>query len=240
MKPILLTLGILALAGTVYGDLIVDQNNTANEGNTSLNDGLEWQQQVTDEVSGALAGIELYTVSGSDSVVVSIGIGSAYDPGPFAFTTTVEVGSGGTFIDTSAADIMLTAGEEFVIDVSDGPGCCNLAAVTSLYSGGDLYLNNHGTIIDINDTGVTGAYSLAFQTFIQTTPAAIAPEPGTAVLFGLGVAGLIQARKRRTFLQPTDNNTCALKPVHPYGSDSLERMRAPTSRQTAGSHSISM
>jgi hypothetical protein len=204
MKRTLLTLGFLALAGTAHATLILDQNNTLNEGNTKLNDSFEWQQQVTDGVSGLLSGIELYTVSGSDSVVVSIGVGPAFDPGPFAFSTTVTIGSSGTFIDTSGANIMLTTGEEFVIDVANGPGCCDLSAVTSLYAGGDLYLNNGGNIIDINSTGVSGAYSLAFQTFIQTPQVPTAPEPGTVVLFGLGLAGIVQAHRRRSARKQAD------------------------------------
>jgi hypothetical protein len=196
MKRFLSILPMLVIAvAAARADIIVDQNNSAGVGSGSLNDSFEWQQQVTDGIGGVLAGVELFTLDGTDTVTVSIGLGSGFYMGPFAFTTTAAIGSDGTFIDTSAAGIDLTPGESFVIDVSDGPGCCNLAAVNSLYAGGDLFFNNNGHIINVNAAGgPSSAYSLGFETFIGSSSA---PEPGTVALFGSGLASLIWIRRRR-------------------------------------------
>src|SRR5580698_2807733 len=115
MKHFLLILPLLMLSGAARADMIVDQNNTLDVGSGSVNDSFEWQQQVTDGIGGVLAGIELYTQDGNDSVVVSIGLGSGFYSGPFAFTIDTVIGSSGTFIDTSSANISLTPGEAFVI-----------------------------------------------------------------------------------------------------------------------------
>jgi hypothetical protein len=102
----------------------------------SLNDTIaEWQQQVTDGIGGILAGIELYCAPGTtiDTATVSIGLGAVPYLGAFVFTTTATFGQAGAFIDTSSADITLTPGEVFVIDVSSG-GSADLVGVTQPYA----------------------------------------------------------------------------------------------------------
>ena len=92
-------------------------------------------------------------------------------PVPWAFQTTAGIGAGGTFIDTSSANIALNPGDFFVIDISGGPGCCNLFGSTTPYSGGDLYLDLGGQFTDYTqDYG----YSMAFQSYMNTA----VPEPG--------------------------------------------------------------
>jgi len=167
---------------------VLDQNNPPL--NVGLNDSLEWQQQITVGIGGTLAGITLYTNSGSDTATVNIGVGPAFFLGTYSFTTTVLIGSGGTFIDTSSAGINLNPGDFFVIDVSGGPGCCNLAGSTNPYPGGDLFLDIGGNITDY--TQLFG-YSMAFQTYMGSST----PEPGSLILLGSGVLGLAGVLRRR-------------------------------------------
>ena len=166
---------------------VLDQNNPPL--NVGLNDGLEWQQQVKVGIGGDLAGITLYTNSGSDTDLVRIGVGSAFFMGTYSFSQTVSISSTGTFIDTSAANIMLNPGQFFVIDVSQGPGCCNLAGSTKAYSGGDLYLDLNGQITDYTQQF---GYSMAFQSYMNPTP-----EPGSLILLGTGALGLAGVLRRK-------------------------------------------
>ena len=150
-----------ALVVSAHANSILDQDNPPN--NLGLNDQLEWQQQVTTGLGGILSGITLYTQAGVDTDLVRIGVGSAPFTGNWAFEATVDINSAGTFIDTSSANIALNPGEFFVIDVSGGPGCCNLFGSATPYSGGDLYLDIGGQFT--NYTELFG-YSLAFQTYM--------------------------------------------------------------------------
>lgn len=177
----------LGFVVSAHANSILDQSNLPN--NLGLNDGLEWQQQITVGIGGTLSGITLYTGSGTDTDLVRIGVGSAPYTGSWAFQTTVGINAGGTFIDTSSANIALSPGNFFVIDVSGGPGCCNLAGSTSPYSGGDLYLDLNGQFTDY--TALFG-YSLGFQTYMNTVP-----EPGTLVFMGTGVLGIAGLLRRK-------------------------------------------
>jgi hypothetical protein len=178
----------LGFVVSAHANSILDQNNQP-FGNLGLNDGLEWQQQVTVGLGGILSGITLYTESGTDVDTVKIGVGPGFFNGQYSFTTTVGINAGGTFIDTSSANIALNPGDFFVIDISGGPGCCNLAGSTVPYSGGDLYLNFGG----VQDYTKLFGYSLAFQTYMNTD----VPEPGTLVFMGTGALGLAGLLRRK-------------------------------------------
>ena len=178
----------VAFVVSAHANSILDQNNPAS-GSLGLNDGLEWQQQVTVGLGGILSGITLYTINGTDTDTIKIGVGPAFFTGQYSFETTVGINAGGTFIDTSSANIALNPGDFFVIDISGGPGCCNLAGSTTPYSGGDLYLNFGG----VQDYTQLFGYSLAFQTYMNTE----VPEPGTLVFLGTGVLGLASLLRRK-------------------------------------------
>ena len=181
---------LVMLAGLVSAQAsTLDQNNPPN--NVGLNDSLEWQQQVTAGIGGQLAGITLYTNAGPDTDLVQIAIGSGFYSGPYTFSQTVTI-NGATFIDTSSAGILLTPGETFVIDVSEGPGCCNLSGSDIPYGGGDLYLNfGNG---DVEDYTQLFGYSMAFQTYMN--PSTPTPEPCSMLLVGAGL-GLVGVWRRK-------------------------------------------
>jgi len=180
---------------------VLDQNSAPFGG--SLYEALEWQQQVTAGVAGQLSGITLY--GGGTNVLVRLAQGDGFYSGPYAFSQAAVLAGGGTFIDTSAANIMLTAGQHFVIDLSQGFGG-NISTAASPYPGGHLFLN----------FGVPSDYtnccniSLAFQTFMEVrapdpdadpNPAAV-PEPSVwaMMLMGFGALGAAMRRQRRRAL----------------------------------------
>lgn len=200
-----LILPFLALAGSAQAG-VIDQSNLQTY--TGLATFVEFQQQVTDGIGGLLVGIELYTAAfppDQDPAVheldtVSIGVGPGFFAGAFSFTTQAWIEPGGAYIDTSAAGIYLTPGEQFVIDVTDPQAgtCCNLGGAWRVYSGGDLFMKQGSTISE--DSGSPGS-SMAFETFMDPNaapPETGTPEPGSLALFGSGVLGVAWMRRRKT------------------------------------------
>jgi hypothetical protein len=133
-----------------------------------------------------------------DTATISIGLGAGFFTGSFAFTTTATIVSGGTFIDTSSADINLTPGETFVIDIADGqpasepptgpPPIAAIAFLGTPYAGGDLF-EAPGA-----DVTPSEGISMEFQTFVESSST---PGPGTLALFGSGLVGLICMSRKR-------------------------------------------
>jgi hypothetical protein len=200
-----LILPFLAFAGTAQAGVIDQSNPQTYTGLATFN---EFQQQVTDGIGGLLVGIELYTAAFPPDQTpavheldtVSIGVGPGFFAGTFSFTTQAWIEPGGTYIDTSAAGIYLTPGEQFVIDVTDPQfgTCCNLGGAWSVYYGGDLFVKAGSTI---SDASTSPGISLAFDTFMDPNaapPGPGTPEPGTLALFGSGVLGVAWMRRRKT------------------------------------------
>ena len=190
---------LIATTGLGYASTL-DQSNPAMNGISSdLNPNLELQQQVTAGISGVLAGITLYDDSQSpDNETLSIGIGNAFTS-TFVYSEAVTLAPSkgvsfvGTLIDLSAADIQLTEGETFVIDLSDGSGGADTGNLGA-YAGGDLYFKA-GSNPPRDYTTLRGG-SLAFQTYMDPTPT---PEPSSILLLLTGFsagAGLLRRRMK--------------------------------------------
>src|SRR5260221_7770136 len=78
---------------------------------------------------------------------------------PFAFSETVTLNNGGFFIDTSAANIDLSVGEKFVIDVRKEEDTSELQSHSDFVC--RRLLDKQGGIIQ-EEPGL----SMAFQTFV--------------------------------------------------------------------------
>lgn len=186
--------GVLALASVSAAqaaDGVLDQSNPG--GSAGLNAvGHQWQQEVTAGVGGRLNGIMLW---GGGSLRVRIAEGDAFNAGPFAFSQWVTFepnGLAGLFIDTRAANIVLSAGETFVIDLSEGTEAYT-GSVTP-YAGGNLWLAGGGWPTTFNFTERFGT-SLAFETYMGAVPE---PETWALMILGFGLAGAGLRRRRDT------------------------------------------
>jgi hypothetical protein len=199
---VVLSLGVSTLAmGAAQAAGVLDQSNTGPA--AGLNGTLEWEQQVTAGTSGVLTGITLF--GGATSLLVRIATGDGPSVGPYQFseTTALDGAALGTFIDTSAANINLTSGEHFVIDVSQGSA--EYVGTGHAYHGGDVFVISNGSPID--ETAANGL-DFAFQTFVGAggetandgggQPIGV-PEPASWALMiaGFGLAGATLRVKRR-------------------------------------------
>ena len=178
---------ILFCTGAARAAPVLDQQAAPFGG--SLYEGFEWQQQVTSGLSGLLSGLTLY--GAGTNVTVRVNAGDGFYSGPYAFSQTVQLASGGTFVDTSAANIQLAAGQRFVIDLINGGGG-NISTAAAPYAGGHLYLNLGAP----SDFTACCNMTLAFQTLVDA-PAAV-PEPASwaLMLVGFGGAGALLRRGR--------------------------------------------
>lgn len=183
--------GVLAIAfgaAAQASEGVLDQTNPG--GSAGLNGiGHQWQQEVTAGVRGRLAGVMLY---GDGAVRVRIAEGEAYHTGPFAFDGLFEFAPqslDGLFIDTRAANIILSAGDTFVIDLSESTS--GYTGSVTPYAGGDLWLTGGGWPGPTNFTALYGT-SLMFETFMEAVP-----EPSTwaMMIVGFGAAGSMIRRR---------------------------------------------
>ncbi len=129
MKAIL-TLGLLALAAPLASAQSGNLDQSSPFGNAWFNGGtnvLIWQQQVKAGVPGLLEGVEIEITGAAGSTLdVLIRLGPGWNTGAVAFSTTVSsVGTGGwerVYVDTSAAGIVLNAGDRFVVEMTGNTG----------------------------------------------------------------------------------------------------------------------
>lgn len=100
--------------------------------------------------------------------------------------------TGFTHIDFSSADIVVTPGEVLAVDVLGGTGTdANngfiIAETSNSYAGGAEFDG-----FNDSNTWIAPGSDLAFQTYVDTA----APEPGSLLLLGAGICGLLAARVR--------------------------------------------
>ncbi len=189
LKTFASALAALALSGAAaHAAGVLDQQAQPFGG--SLYEGLEWQQQVTAGLSGLLSGVTLYG-NGTD-LTVRIASGGAFNPGPYAFSGTAHLTPTGTFIDTSAANITLSAGDAFVIDTIGGVNG-NISLAAAPYAGGHLFAN-FGVPVDY--TTCCGVTAMAFQTFVEAPGGVPEPASWALMLTGFGGVGALLRQRR--------------------------------------------
>ncbi len=176
---------VLTFVCSSLGESVLDQVQTTIGGEISVDDLLNWQQEVTVGVTGRLVGIEIYNRTdnpgNSMEFFVNVGAGWQTDPHDFETIVTLTPWDEWYYIDVSSANIIMNAGEKFAIGVAHGenydaegnPMEVRLGiSGGELYSGGGLKLN-HYVIMDpdeYNDYGEIYGYDLSFRTYVDTLP----------------------------------------------------------------------
>ncbi|MFZ5720921.1 MAG: PEPxxWA-CTERM sorting domain-containing protein [Pseudomonadota bacterium] len=172
----------LGLAGSAQAGVVLDQANL--DMSVGLNGlDIQWQQEVTAGLSGRLAGVTLWGVG---TARVRIAEGDAFHEGPFQFDQVIALGPGGTYVDLLPASIRLTAGDSFVIDLTESTNGYGGAA--GAYAGGDLWLDDAFGRLNYTDAQNV---SLRFESHMAV------PEPGTWALMILGFGAAGGALRRR-------------------------------------------
>jgi MYXO-CTERM domain-containing protein len=171
---------VLALAALLLSPAAARAGGTLDQtspaGGASFNVGtssLTWQQQIKAGLGGQLAGISVTIVGGAGSnMTLSIRKGAAWSSQPVLFQGTVTSASSATqqvFVDMTAANISLAAGDVFVMELNGNSGLNVIGTYvappgTPAYSQ-PLYLNSA--------VHSDGGWRIGFQTYVYTcTPGA--------------------------------------------------------------------
>ena len=177
------TIGICSRAqAAIVIDQMTSGSNTVEFGGT----GNTFQQQVTAGTAGKLVGVDLWFSLSNNPAKVSVNKGTGWQADTNDFMTTVSNPfneTTWTYVDVSAANLMLTLGDKFVIGLTNGADFYGRGPAA--YSG-NLYLNGSWY----------PGYTMAFRTYVDNAPA-IVPEPGTIVVWSLiGLIGVVWVRRR--------------------------------------------
>jgi len=144
------------------------------------------QQGVTAGLDGVLSNIEVFFYQ-AGTVDFSINLGSPWQSDANDYQdNALSVVAGWNNIDISLANIMVNAGDEFVIGLQGAGGSTNLVHgnILNEYAAGNVYLN--GSISSSSD------HDTHFRTYVSAVPV-----PAAAWLFGSGLIGLIGVARRK-------------------------------------------
>ena len=152
------------------GKPILDQFNPGTLSST-INGGsaaYEWQQGITAGIAGQLTRIDLFVAIDAalgevSATEVSLRLGSPWEIGTPAWTTTAVLSSGWNTFDLAKAKILVDVGDEYVIGIHGqsefnfNPGIG--ISYDEQYPGGDLFVNGSSAESEGND--------LLFRTYVR-------------------------------------------------------------------------
>ncbi|MFO0689506.1 MAG: PEP-CTERM sorting domain-containing protein [Myxococcota bacterium] len=200
---------LIAAPFTARAATVIDQQNLVGGAGIGPTRTQSYQQGLTAGGSGLLAQVDLNILylaccaqpagfGATNTFLLDVYGTPPWNGQPYNATTPLAsipvtvTQTGWLSIDVSSAGLVLSPGQQFALGLrsdvywdlgidSSGP--------YNPYGGGSLYGN--GGLIQGNNQGV-GAWDLVFKTYLSTP----VPEPGTALLVGLGLAALGATRRR--------------------------------------------
>lgn len=183
-------LAAIASAQNAVAAPVLDQANTTPLYVGYCTGTCQWQQTITAGMTGKLTGVSLFGTGLGD---IRIGFGAGFNSGNWAANVQdVDVGNQAV-VDLTGYNLFVTAGQQFVIDVSGMNG--SLMGTYTNLGLGQLYLTMPQS--SMNGYAYSPNYALGYQTFVDTTPDGVVPEPMSMALIGLGLFGLAAARRSR-------------------------------------------
>ena len=171
----------------------LDQADSAYNSETA---GYEVGQSFTAGVTGQLSSIFLYSYFPSynnNTVRVDIYNGNDLLPGNLLASGTVNptITGNGFSLSTSPLLLNLVAGQQYTFDVTELVHTAFAENITldlnNKYAGGAAYLNGQSY--------AGSGYDLGFQTF--TSASITVTEPASMAMLGVGITGMMAARRRR-------------------------------------------